>query len=184
MRVIAGKHRGRVLAEFKGISVRPTPDRVKESLFQILSARLDGARVLDLFCGSGALGIESLSRGARDVVFNDVSKESLAILRKNLALVRETGTVYELDYRSCLKRADGQFDLIFCDPPYQEDFLENICALVAEQKLLARGGLLVYESERNESVPDGWTLADRRDYGRTKVFMLAQTEHANEAGGE
>ena len=82
MRIIAGRHRGRVLAQFRGEAVRPTSDRVKESLFQILSARLYGARVLDLFCGSGALGLESLSRGAREAVFNDASRESLAICKK------------------------------------------------------------------------------------------------------
>ena len=80
MRIIAGKHRGRVLAEFAGKEIRPTSDRVKESLFQILAPRLAGARVLDLFCGSGALGLESLSRGAREAVFNDISAQSLVVL--------------------------------------------------------------------------------------------------------
>ena len=84
MRIIGGKYRSRVLAEFKGDAVRPTSDRVKESLFNILSLSLRGARVLDLFCGSGALGLESLSRGASEVVFNDLSKDSLTILKKNL----------------------------------------------------------------------------------------------------
>lgn len=176
MRVIAGKHRGRVLAEFRGDSVRPTPDRVKESLFQILNGRLDDARVLDLFCGSGALGIESLSRGAAEVVFNDVSKESLAILRKNLALVKENGTVYQLDFQSCLKRCEGQFDLIFSDPPYKERFLEPVCRLVKEQRLLKEGGLLLYESEREETIPLGWEAVDRRNYGRTAVYFLAPAE--------
>ena len=94
MRIIAGKHRGRPLAQFRGEDVRPTSDRAKESLFQILSARLPGARVLDLFCGSGALGLESLSRGAREAVFNDISRGSLAICKKNLAALGEHGTVY------------------------------------------------------------------------------------------
>lgn len=82
MRIIAGKHRGRVLAQFCGNNVRPTSDRVKESLFQILSFRLPDARVLDLFCGSGALGLEAISRGAREAVFNDISADSLAICKK------------------------------------------------------------------------------------------------------
>lgn len=180
MRVIAGKHRGRVLAEFQGDRVRPTPDRVKESLFQILGERLTDARVLDLFCGSGALGIESLSRGAREVVFNDESRESLAILRKNLALVKESGVIYQLDYRSCLKRAEGQFDLIFSDPPYKEDYLTEICALIENGRLLCEGGLLVHESEREERAPEGWTVVDRRKYGRTSVSMLALCEDGGE----
>lgn len=91
MRIIAGKHRGRALAQFAGKNVRPTADRVKESLFQILSARLVGARVLDLFCGSGALGLESLSRGAAEAVFNDRSKESLALLKKKFKRAGRNG---------------------------------------------------------------------------------------------
>ena len=85
MRVIAGKYRGRILAEFKGRAVRPTSDRVKESVFEILSRRFQGARVLDLFCGSGALGIESLSRGAEEVIFNDSSRESVLLTKKKLS---------------------------------------------------------------------------------------------------
>lgn len=176
MRVIAGKYRGRILAEFQGNNVRPTPDRVKESLFQILSDRLYEARVLDLFCGSGALGIECLSRGAQEVVFNDASKESLAIVRKNLALVRENAVLYQLDFQSCLKRCDGQFDLIFCDPPYCEDYSSSVCRLVKTQNLLKKDGLIVYESERAEMIPNGWTMVDRRKYGRTMVHFLALTE--------
>ena len=175
MRIIAGKHRGRKLVEFAGKDVRPTPDRVKESLFQILSPRLIGARVLDLFAGSGALGLESLSRGAREVTFNDVSKESLVILKKNLALLKEQGEVKNLDYRSCLSWATPEYDLIFADPPYAMDCCGEVLALVAARGLLAEGGLVVYESERDETPPEGWALADRRAYGRTKMFFFERS---------
>ena len=111
MRIIAGKHRGRALARFAGNDVRPTPDRVKESVFQIIGANLVGARVLDLFCGSGALGLESLSRGAKEAVFNDVSRESLVILKKNLAALREEARATNLDYRACLAQSVGAFDV-------------------------------------------------------------------------
>ena len=84
MRIVGGKYRGRVLAAFKGKEVRPTSDRAKEALFNILAPEISGANVLDLFCGTGGIGLEALSRGADLVVFNDVSKDSLAILRKNL----------------------------------------------------------------------------------------------------
>ena len=84
MRIIGGKYRSRLLSEFPGEDVRPTSDRAKEALFNMLAFRLMGARVLDLFAGSGALGLESLSRGAKEVVFNDFSKDSLAIVKKNL----------------------------------------------------------------------------------------------------
>ncbi len=171
--MIAGKHRGKKLAAFGGQSVRPTPDRVKESLFQILEPRLAGARVLDLFAGSGALGIEALSRGAREAVFNDISAESLQTLRKNLALTGERGTVYNLGYEACLLRVSGEFDLIFCDPPYAERFTEAILRTVKERGLLASGGLVVYESEREEVAPAGWRLADARSYGRTKIYFFS-----------
>lgn len=175
MRIIAGKHRGRVLKTFRGEEIRPTADRVKESLFQILSARLAGARVLDLFCGSGALGLEALSRGAAEVVFNDVSKESLALLKSNLALLRERGEVHNLDFAACLATVPGRFDLIFCDPPYREDFTEKILALVSARGLLKSGGLVIVESEREELCPDGWEIFDRRSYGRTKITMLIRS---------
>lgn len=172
MRIIAGKHRGRALAQFAGQDVRPTPDRVKESLFQILGAKLSGARVLDLFCGSGALGLESLSRGAREAVFNDVSADSLVICKKNIAALRENARVSNLDYRACLARAEGAFDIIFADPPYKADCAAEILALIASRGLLAPDGVVVYESEREETPPQGWVRADLRKYGRTKVAFF------------
>ncbi len=179
MRIIAGKHRGRVLAQFRGADVRPTSDRAKESLFQILGTQLSGARVLDLFCGSGALGLESLSRGAREAVFNDLSRDSLAILRKNLAALGETGTVCNLDFRACLARAEGKFDVIFADPPYAMDVSGEALELIARRRLLAEDGLVVWESEREEVAPAGWQIADRRRYGRAKVvFFREQREVA------
>ncbi len=171
MRIIAGKHRGRKLAEFLGNDVRPTPDRVKESLFQILSSRLSGARVLDLFAGSGALGLESLSRGAKEVYFNDASKESCKLLKSNLLALKEEGQVTTLDFHACLSRVTGQFDLIFCDPPYHLNFLDEICALVKERGLLKEDGLIVYESEKEQTAIEGFEKADERVYGRTRVCL-------------
>ena len=176
MRIIAGKYRGRVLASFKGEEVRPTADRVKESVFQILSDRFSGARVLDLFCGSGALGIESLSRGAREVVFNDASKDSLAILKKNLVRVTEDYKITNKDFKSCLASAEGKFDLIFTDPPYREDYLSEILRIVEERDLLSGGGLVVHESEREEDAPQRWRLKDMRKYGRTVIHFLEKEQ--------
>ena len=122
MRVISGKYRGLNLAEFKGAEIRPTADRVKESLFNILSPHIAGAEVLDLFCGSGNLGIECLSRGAKSVHFNDLSKDSIAVFKKNAAKLdgRDKYTVTALDFKRCLARVED-FDLIFIDPPYASD---------------------------------------------------------------
>ncbi|MDE6411791.1 MAG: 16S rRNA (guanine(966)-N(2))-methyltransferase RsmD [Clostridia bacterium] len=171
MRIIAGKYRGRTLSSFQGDNIRPTPDRVKESLFQILSGKLSGARVLDLFAGSGALGIECLSRGASEAVFNDSSRESLSVLEKNLRLVKEGAKPYNLDFRTLLARVEGQFDLIFCDPPYKENYLKEILDTVRTRNLLSADGLVVYESEREEMGAEGWILADCRKYGRTNISM-------------
>ena len=171
MRIIAGKHKGKVLSQFQGKAIRPTPDRVKESLFQILSEKVKGARVLDLFAGSGALGIECLSRGAGEVIFIDAASESVALTQKNLALTGEVAKVFRLDFRTLLCRVDGKFDLIFCDPPYKEEYLKEILDTVKERELLTEGGLVIYESERDESGAEGWTLFDKRRYGRVKITM-------------
>ena len=136
MRIIGGKYRSRVLSEFAGDDVRPTSDRAKESLFNILALKMYGARVLDLFAGSGALGLESLSRGAKEVVFNDFSKESLAIVKKNLAALKiavggAEAKVCQYDFLSCLDVMHGTFDVIFLDPPYRYDYgkkrLKRLC---------------------------------------------------------
>ena len=115
MRIIGGKHRGRVLTEFKGEAIRPTADRVKESVFNILSRKIAGARVLDLFCGSGALGLECISRGAKEAVFNDCSKDSVAVLTANIKKLGEgeVCTVRALDYLACLSALQGKFDIVF-----------------------------------------------------------------------
>jgi len=176
VRIVAGKYRGRVLASFRGDDVRPTSDRVKESLFQILGAKLVGARVLDLFCGSGALGLESLSRGAREAVFNDVSRDSLAICKKNLAALGVVAPVTCLDYRACLSRTAGKFGVVFADPPYKMDCAGEILSLVAARGLLEEGGAVVYESEREENVPAGWERYDLRNYGRTKIAFFRQVQ--------
>ena len=180
MRIVAGKHRGRKLASFGGTDIRPTPDRVKESLFQILSEKIAGARVLDLFAGSGALGLECLSRGAAEVHFNDAGKESCAVVKKNLAALREEGRVTTLDFRACLAQQRGQFDLIFADPPYREEYLSELCAAVLQKDLLADGGLIVYESETEQFTPAGFALADGRSYGRTRVNLYCRAESGQE----
>ena len=172
MRIIAGKYRGRTLSSFEGDKVRPTADRVKESVFEMLSSRIPEARVLDLFCGSGALGIECLSRGAREVVFNDISRDSLALLKKNLARVQEPFQIFNRDFSSCLKTIEGKFDLILSDPPYRENYLPEILQITAERDLLSHNGLLVHEGERDERIPQTWRLVKVRKYGRTIVHFL------------
>lgn len=177
MRVIGGKFRSRVLASFDGQEVRPTADRVKESLFNILSFQTIGARVLDLFCGSGALGIECLSRGAKEAVFNDIRKESVALLKKNLQkLGVKAGVearVYSYDFSACLDAVDGQFDLVFIDPPYKEEFGKKALEKIAQRGLLSANGVAVYERDRPfEGEIEGLEKYDERKYGKTYLSFF------------
>ena len=172
MRIIGGKYRSRVLAEFPGEDVRPTSDRAREALFNILALKMYGARVLDLFAGSGAVGIESLSRGAKEVVFNDFSKDSIAIVKKNLATLKipvggAEAKVQQGDFLACLEQARGQFDLIFIDPPYRMEYGEKALKKIAEKGLLSENGVAVYERD----VPfdgeiEGLEKYDERRYGK------------------
>lgn len=174
MRVISGKYRGLVLSEFKGMEIRPTADRVKESLFNILSFKVAGARVLDLFCGSGNLGIECLSRGAGFVHFNDISRGSIAVLNKNLARLRgEKYSVTVGDWSQCLNTHRGGFDLIFIDPPYADDCGIYALRSVAEKTLLNSGGVAVYERDRAFSGGiEGLDKFDERKYGKTYLTFF------------
>ena len=151
---------------FRGKDVRPTSDRAKEALFNILAPEISGANVLDLFCGTGGIGLEAISRGADLVVFNDVSAESLAILRKNLALIREEAKIYNLDYRTLLGRIDVTFDVIYIDPPYKSGFGADALRLVAQRGLLCTGGVAVLESDGVfEGDAGGLVRYDERKYG-------------------
>ena len=178
MRIIGGKYRSRVLAEFNGKDVRPTADRTKEALFNILSTKLYGARVLDLFTGSGNLGLESLSRGASEVVFNDASRESLSIVKKNLAALKisvggEEAKVCNYDYAVCLNTVQGGFDIIFLDPPYAMDIAKNAWESIVKRGLLNDGGIIVYERDVpfNNEV-DGLEKYDERRYGKAYLTFF------------
>ena len=178
MRIIGGKFRSRVLAEFPFEDVRPTSDRAKESLFNILALKLQGARVLDLFAGSGSLGLESLSRGAKEVIFNDFSKDSLAIVRKNLTALKipvngEEAKITQSDYLSCLSVMRGKFDVVFLDPPYRFDYGKSALEMIAKRGLLNENGVAVYERDRAfEGEIDGLEQYDERKYGKTYITFF------------
>jgi 16S rRNA (guanine(966)-N(2))-methyltransferase RsmD len=171
MRIIGGKYRSRVLAEFKGDEVRPTSDRAKEALFNILSLKIPLSRVLDLFSGSGALGIECLSRGASKAVFNDKRAESVKLLKTNLqklGVEQQQVEIYTHDYLICLAQVKGEFDLIFLDPPYKEGFGVLALKEISRRNLLSEKGIVVYERDRAfEGTIDGLEQFDERKYGRT-----------------
>lgn len=179
MRVISGKWRGLTLAEFDGDDIRPTADRVKESLFNILSPKLNGAEALDLFCGSGSLGIECLSRGAKRVAFNDSSISSLGVLSKNLLKLKgATGySITRSDYLAYLNSAAAPFDIIFIDPPYRLDYGVPALEAISRRKLLKKDGVAVYErDERFYGKIKGLELYDERKYGRVWLtFFRAES---------
>ena len=173
MRIISGKYRGMALAQFKGGEIRPTADRVKESLFNILYPRIAGARVLDLFCGSGNLGLECLSRGAQAVRFNDISRDSIAVLKKNLARISENNySVTTLDYLACLADC-GVYDIIFIDPPYALDCGVNALKIIGDKDKLAVDGIAVFERDRSFSGNiEGLEMYDERKYGKTYLSFF------------
>ena len=167
MRIISGKYKGMVLAEFKGKDIRPTADRVKESLFNIIYSAVPGARVLDMFCGSGNLGIECISRGAANVHFNDISKDSIAVLKKNLSRIEGNFSITCYDFSGCM-RSGAVYDLIFIDPPYASDFGFRALKLIADGNHLSGDGIAVFESGKSFAGEiDGLEIYDIRRYGKT-----------------
>ena len=175
MRVIAGTHRGRRLAAPRGRDTRPTSDRVREALFSILGP-LDGERVLDLFAGSGALGIEALSRGAGSALFCDRSPAAAAAVRSNLQALGLQADVVCDDARQVLRDAHGRgatYDLVFLDPPYRqaEQWAADLSVLVPA--ILAPEGRVVSESDRRAPLRLTLPLGDERRYGDTLIRIYA-----------
>lgn len=183
MRVITGKARGVALKTPDGMHTRPTADRVKEALFSIIQFDIPGARVLDLFGGTGQLGIEALSRGARSAVFVDEQEAACKLIRENLRRTKldREGTVVRSDYMSYLQRCKEDFDIIFLDPPYAEEFLENSLKKITEIDILRYGGIIVTERPMGKDLPwtfDGYTRSKDYKYGKTllTLFRKDQTE--------
>lgn len=173
MRVITGTARGRKLCEPKDMSVRPTTDMVKEAVFSIVQFDVPGRRVLDLFAGTGQLGIEALSRGARECVFVDNAPQSLALVRKNLALCGFTAEVVRADACSYLSHC-GKFDLVFIDPPYHAGLYDDVLDAVFQFDILKEGGIILVESMRGTALPEAKAPYVRgRQYHYGKVSLTA-----------
>lgn len=181
MRIVAGKFRGKQLTSPSDDSIRPTADRVRESMFNILSSRLgpvfDGVRVLDLFAGTGALGLEALSRGANHVTFVDMGAESRGLIRDHIEAFG-AGGITKLLRRDATDLGTpgtfGQFDLVFLDPPYGKGMGEQALAGIAAGGWLKPGATIVFEEsvEADIVIPEGFTLDDRREYGAAAVHFL------------
>lgn len=183
MRVISGSARGLKLKSPEGMSTRPTLDRIKESLFNILAGDLFDAEFLDLFSGSGAIGIEALSRGACSAVFIDESRKSADIIKVNLKAARleDKAEVINSDFISALSRLKGQgrrFDIIFMDPPYGKGLVQAAVKAVYEKGLLKNDGFIVAEQAIDDELPEakGFEVFRVKEYKITKMTFLRYTE--------
>ena len=183
MRVIAGAARGRQLLAPKNQRVRPTADRVKEALFSILLSRLgqfEGMRVLDIFAGTGNLGIEALSRGAGYALFVDSHRDSAELIRKNLELTGYAGTAKVVVQEAAaalnwLSRAEAPFHLVFLDPPYAEGHTERVLEILSTSPLIDAGSTVVAEFSAKEKIPCSFGRlreSERRIYGDTALSFL------------
>ncbi len=175
MRIVGGKYKGRTLVEFGGYDVRPTSDKVRESFFNIIQNSIYGAKFLDLFCGTGAMGIEALSRGAKKVHFNDRSRESLAILRKNIEKLKvdEQFVQTNLDALTLLKSTNEKFDIIYVDPPYKTQMGKDV--VKSCQGKLEENGFVVLEDEVTfDGEIDGFIKFDQRKYGRVHLTFFRE----------
>ncbi len=145
MRIISGKYRGRKLFSPVNDKIRPTTDRIKETIFNVIQFRIANKRVLDLFAGTGAFGSEALSRGSQEVVFADNSAEAVSLVKQNLKKIDTDCQVWLADYRNAIERASGEFDAIFVDPPYGFEYGEKLISLILQNQLLSGEGVIVYE---------------------------------------
>ena len=171
MRVITGKARGVSLKTPDGMLTRPTADRVKEALFSIINFDIPSAKVLDLFGGTGQLGIEALSRGADRAVFVDAREDACKLIRENLTRTKlqSTAQVVRSDYMDYLNRCREQFSIIFLDPPYAEEYLEKSLKRITEIDILQSGGIIVTERPLGNELPwefDGFQRSKDYKYGK------------------
>ncbi len=176
MRVITGKARGVSLKTPEGLQTRPTTDRVKEALFSVIQFDIPTAVVLDLFGGTGQLGIEALSRGAKRAVFVDESEKACKLIRENLRRTRleQEASVIRCDYLAYLRRCTEKYDIVFLDPPYAEVFLENALKMITEIDILQSGGIIVTERPLGKDLPyefEGYTRSKDYKYGSTLITL-------------
>lgn len=182
MRVISGKYRGKRLFSPNDSDVRPTSDMVKESVFGMIQFDIADSVFIDLFSGSGAMGIEAVSRGAKEVVFCDSSRKSIELIRKNIASVGINETlgysVIEGDYRNALKKLSGKrADFIFLDPPYKDKPLEDILNIIGERDVLSDNGLIIYEHlylDKITVINDGFEIKKSKKYGSIGVEVIVR----------
>ena len=180
MRIISGKARGTKLYTLEGTNTRPTLDRVKESIFNIIQGNIENATVLDLFAGSGAIGLEMLSRGAKKAVLCDNSKEAVGIIKKNIEKThsQEKAEIYNLDFETCLEKIKNQkFDIIYLDPPYATDYIYKALSKIIELGIAKKESLIIIETDDEQRILKEIEkievkIIDKRKYGRATIIFL------------
>ena len=182
LNVVRGKYRGLKLASLSGEQTRPTLAKVKEAIFSMLNNHVYDACVLDLFSGSGALGIEALSSNARHVDFNDMNKDALGIIKRNTSKLKdESYDIYNLDYHACIKELSSKkkvYDIIFLDPPYHLHLLNTILTLLEQYQLINEESIIVCESDLEEAIDvQGFDIYKEKKYGTCKIrFVRKENE--------
>lgn len=175
MRIISGKHRGKKLLDFEGMNIRPTTDRVKEAMFNLIQNYILGSSVLDAFSGSGALALEAMSRGADKAICVDKDKKSADIIRKNISTLgyEDSCKILNTDIMTYLERCTDKFDIIFLDPPYNKGFIEPVLNMLVEKSILTESGIIVLESDNTDFCGEikGLECIKQRRYGRTFVTV-------------
>lgn len=187
MRIIAGTRRGKKLLTLEGTEVRPTTNMVKESVFNILQFGIEGRRFLDLFAGSGQIGLEALSRGAKEAVFVDSSRDSVRVIEKNIAATGfgDRAKVTAADFAGFLRGERGQFDIAFLDPPYHDGLLERALKLTAGK--MAPGGVILCEHGSREQLPEtagNFVKHKVYRYGKTSLTAYRAASPQGEEPGE
>lgn len=180
MRIISGSRRGHKLHEFEGYDVRPTTDRVKESIFNLIQNDVAGARVLDMFAGTGALSFEAISRGAEYAVLLDSDKRSVELIKKNMHELKfeDSCDVKETSCFDYVKSCRQKFDIIFLDPPYNKGYIEPALTAISEYGLLNESAIVLLESDNTDFKNEfpGLTMEKQRRYGRTFVTVYRREE--------
>lgn len=176
MRVISGKARGTVLYALDGLHTRPTTDRVKEAMFSIINFYIESGVVLDLFSGSGALGIESISRGAKRCFFIENDKDALKIIKKNILKTNfsDFAEIVFSDYEKFLKSTSETFDIILLDPPYNKKMCDRAMSLIFERNLLNKNGIIICETEYPEIIETEFIKKKDYKYGHTKLTVFVK----------
>ena len=184
MRIISGEARGTKLETLEGLDTRPTLDRVKEALFSIIQNEICEAKILDLFSGSGALGLESLSRGAEIAYLCDSSKKAIEIIKQNVKKTHfeDRVRIINKDYKKCLEEVkDTQFDIVFLDPPYRTNYGIDAAKFITQNNMLTNDGIIIFETDKNKeeylNVLEKYaSIKNLRKYGRVTLVFLNRKE--------